>query len=1086
MRFPHNDVEWETIEIPFSGGVDLRGPARSIQAPRLTKLENGRFEDGVGVRKRRGHIRRMVRTSTSLSAGAGGAGLPGTGLPSSGAMQGSQQGVTTTLTPPANWLYGVGPSDGTTETSDSPDSRFLAGMTKRDNEVLAWDGHRLFSWNAAQEAGKGLGFFGTAMLPSARSETIAKTGTSQHNVDLGIGDNIIVVAWFPDDGEDLFISVYDYTTRAPLLLNESLRITPQHVRVVPMGEWVHILASTVGGELNGYMIHQSKPWEVVDAPVTLGELDTYFDTRKISDTLWAVVLRDIDDDARLTYFNADGTANLTFCAPDTVLETGTPGDVERLAIDFHPQTHEICLLYQSTSAPTSAFRAIYSPAGGAALANHQVVIVGGTEIDKLTVCAEFRTTGGAGRFIGFIQNTDIAGPPSVLSYNLISTDDTPNLIEERHYGVLASHSWRVGDKVFVTLGHGYDPSADTSQLQYSYYICDSDLKPVGRLERGTARSSQNDTVGLAGNGLPSVHFYNGQDEWNRLRFHGPIVYRERLDASVNGVFIDQFDEESIKMVEYDFLPQLRTAQFGGATYIAGAQLHTYDGREVVEAGFHLFPENVEAAVGAAGNLTGIYGYKVRWAHKNAQGEEVVSAALSVSSADLTGDKCNLTIPTLGWTRRSDVYALVYRHNPADTQYYLVSNRDPNVTTGDNACPINDPSTATISFVDDIADADILANERDPGNAGELEPFSASASEIIAAGRDRLWLAGGEIKPGSVLPSKQFTHGRTAQFNTFLTTTVDRGADALTAVAFMNHSIIVFKRDKVFAFEADGPSNFGVGVFDQPRAILSVTGAVSQAGLSLTDAGLLFVSPAGIRLLATNYQLMEIGDPVQSQTSSVCAAVAVPEDQQVRFYQYDGPTLVYDTARREWATWTGLECAGAVRGPSGLAILGRFSGDLWVETDGVWTDAGSGYEYLVRTAQMSRSLLGAQRMRSLALIGDLHGAHTLRVQAFFEERDFPEDEWFWNPTVSGDYNMGTWGDGDWGDGVWGDTNDDGTSDFIETRDYTSKHGLAIQKCSRVAFEFSDMGALTEGPAFTAMAMEIGQRGLLFKGPTRTTT
>jgi hypothetical protein len=168
---------------------------------------------------------------------------------------------------------------------------------------------------------------------------------------------------------------------------------------------------------------------------------------------------------------------------------------------------------------------------------------------------------------------------------------------------------------------------------------------------------------------------------------------------------------------------------------------------------------------------------------------------------------------LAWTRKSGVYALVYRNENNGTNWYLVSNRDTSAT-GDNGCPVNDPTAATVSFVDNMTDASLIAKEAEIiGNTGALELFAAPASQVIGVGRDRLWLAGGELPPGDILPSLTFQSGRAVQFNQFIQTTVDRQNDAVTAFGFLGNSSLVFKRDRIYAFEADGPNNLGSGGFD---------------------------------------------------------------------------------------------------------------------------------------------------------------------------------------------------------------------------------------------------------------------------------
>ncbi len=521
-------------------------------------------------------------------------------------------------------------------------------------------------------------------------------------------------------------------------------------------------------------------------------------------------------------------------------------------------------------------------------------------------------------------------------------------------------------------------------------------------------------------------------------------------------------------------------------------LGSYDGSEYGEAAPLFFPDGVTAAsTGVAGNPAGTnpYTYIVRWAFKNAQGEEQVSAGVSITATTVALRKINVVIPTLGFTHR-DMYALVYRNESTPgTQWYLVSSRDP-TATGDNGFVANNPGASTVTFSDNASDASLLAKEKNPGDAGLLEPFAPPACEVIAEGRNRLWLAGGEIPQGQVIPSLTYFQGKGASFNGFLSTEVDRGSGPITAFAFMGNSTFIFKRNRLFAFEADGPSNAANGSFDAPRVVLADTGAVSQEGILLTTRGVLFPSPAGIKLLATNYQLLDVGAPVRqaSVDSTVSSGILIAADQEARFYCANGPALVFNYKSGEWSTWRGLEATGAVVGVSGLVTLSKTHGSLWEETEGTWTDDGLGYRFLLETSSLHASgLQGFQRVRRVALVGDLLGAHSLTCQAFYNDRDFPEDSWTW--AVASDLNASLWGDGNWGDGLWGDVDADiGGVGVVALRDgvYAHRHRLARQKCSRVSFVFHDGGAQSEGPALTELALEIGNRGGLSRLAPQTTT
>lgn len=1069
MPYPKNpdSMAWDTVFMPLSSGVDLRTPARAVAAQRLLKLENGRFDAGdSGIRKRRGHVSSILRNTVSLSGATSGLAPPGL------------SGGTAVDNTGTNWIYGNGLTSG--ELTSSPVSPSLGrcyGMASRDGEALAWDGWQLISKPTGMATGQGLGTPVAAVIPTAVTIPIAKSSTSQSDIDVGVGTDIACVAWLNPVTSRCVVSLYDPATWAPFVTEQVMALTSVvMIRVVPMGSWVHVYASSATS-LRRYSFHRSAPWTV--NATTVADCATYFDVRKINDSRHMVILRSATNTAIAYDYTADGISSDTYLASGTTLTTTLPV-LGSLAFAVHPLNNHIGLIwYNQAGGPGHQVVARTYTSNGTAQASEAALATGQTGNMRLTAEAQYLVKDDVSDIVYFHMFYENNATVPTVSSGFMGSNGW-NAVVTLKYAQLASHAWRVGQKVFVTLRSAL-AATDTS-LQQTYFICDTDLKPVGRLEYGTAQASATRPTWL-----PSVHFDDGQSVINRTTFHGGIVYRTRVDSEAN----DQFDENSIKLVRYNFIPRLRSAQFGRSTYFAGAMLGCYDGQQYSESSPLMYPEGVTfASTANVGLPVGTsYTYVVRWAWKNAQGEEQISPGVFVTSATTTLRTILVTIPTLSFTRRAGMYALIYRNEFTGTQWYLVSSRDPELAGATNGYVANS-TAATVTFTDNASDTAILAYEKNPGDAGLLEPFAPPACEIIAAGKDRLWLAGGEIAAGTILPSMTYFQGKGPGFNGFLSTAVDRGHTAVTGFAFMGNSTFVFKREVCYAFEATGPSNSGAGSFDSPRIVLADTGAVAPEGILLCTKGVLFPSPAGIKLIATNYQLVDVGEPVRQQAvdSTVSSGILIAQDQEVRFYCTNGPALVLNYRTGEWSTWPGLESQGAALGPGGLACIGRINGYAWQETEDTWTDAGLGYEFRWQTAWLkSTGNQSFQRVRRVAVLGDRYGAHSLRCNAYFDDRDYPQDTWTW--TVASDLNSSTWGAVTWGDGVWGDTNADiggiGVTP-LEDGVYAHRHRMAKQKCSRISLSFSDQGAPNEGPAFTEIAFEIGQRGGLSRLPPQTTS
>ena len=467
-------------------------------------------------------------------------------------------------------------------------------------------------------------------------------------------------------------------------------------------------------------------------------------------------------------------------------------------------------------------------------------------------------------------------------------------------------------------------------------------------------------------------------------------------------------------------------------------------------------------------LTGTYTYRIDLCYKNAQGEEVRSHSI-LKEVELAGAEASVS---LTWESvlscRENAYFLIFRTSMVSgvptTTFNLVNSRDP----GDASFILNDQTLEEFTYSDSLADTTALAREFHPGNSGFgwLQPFAAPACEILAAGQDRLWVAGGELLPGQVAPSRLFDPGEVPAFNANIYQQVDRSDDPVTAIGFVGNIAAFFRRNSAYVLGGDGPDNVAQGSWDPPRLSLADTGAVSQHSLKLTSSGLLFQSPAGFRLMDAGGRLVPIGVAVDTlgSTFEVSGVVSVAEDQEVRWY---GPTgaIVLGYLDGNWSTWT---CAarGAVLGPSGRPVL--FSGGSFlVETPGVWLDGDRPYEHRIKFPWLHAGSLGDfQRIRQFAGFGKWTEDHRVRAEIAYDERDFPEEYWEWD-VPDATQNTDTWGDMTWGSGVWGQTSSvaGGLKDSV----WRFRRRPRRQKCSVFSISVSDLA--TPGPGFSLVALAL---------------
>ncbi len=1063
-------MQWDTVDVPFNKGVDLRTPANMVESGRLLKAQNVRFAKGrAGLARRRGHVGYTLRTGDEGGVPDPVEVPPSLATPPSGVAGGGG--------PAAGWVYGWGYLTGEDQQSaPSPFASFLRGAATREREDLGWDGFRLWSRSSVPgtEAGHAVV---DAPMPTAVTEVLDATGYP--TADIAVGDDFIVAAW--PDGGDVVYSVYDKATRAPLLTNDTTALTGVvQVRCVPMGDWVHVLAAS-DAELKLYSFHASDPSTRRAGATTFSSCNGLFDVRVLDEDTFVVAFADTDGVVSLDYLNRDGSLD----SGPVELETANEAPLG-LAVAVHPVTQEVCLVWfedPDVNDDHEVYARIYEPDGTPITAAWDVIASGfsGTTLRfprNVTVEASLLpVTPVRGSFTLAVDNAE-STPEMYVAQIAHSGTGTTNFdgTSKRFYVLLSHHAHRVGHAVhfgvLATAGGGA-----ASDLQRQYVLVDWAFRPVARLEPGTAAGED----GFRETGLVSVF---GAPSVSDYVFNSTVVFRKRVDSEDN----DQFDAEGLKVLTLDYLPALRYAEYGASTYFPGGCLWQYDGESVTEAGFLMYPENVSGSPSnGSGSLTpgDKHRYKARWAYTNAQGEEVYSAAVLTDEITLGGtdDTITVTVPTNLVTAKPEgaVYLLLYRNEDVGTQWYLVTSRDP--TSADYV--EWDPSGDDVTFADGLASTSLIAREKDPGDAGLLEPFAPPASTVIGVGRERLWLAGGEIASGSILPSFTRFAGKAAGFSGFLTTVV--GSEAVTAFAFMGHSILVFTPDNIFGFEADGPTNQGAGSFDPPRVIVADVGALDQAGVARSNPGVTFESRAGVKLLASNYQVMDIGAAVAplSEVAEVVSSVTVPEDDEVRFYTRDSQVLVWNYGNGEWTTFTGLGAAGALPGRFGrLPSIALADGRFLVETEGVWSDDGQGFTGHVRTAWLRpEGVQGLWRARRVALLGDAYADNPrLLFRAYYNDRDFPEDDWVW--AADGNLNQATWGDLTWGSGTWGDSGSDGDPAVLDRVLYVRRR-LARQKCSRLSLDIRDDGQAIEGPALTVLSLEFARKtGLMRRTTTNT--
>lgn len=449
----------------------------------------------------------------------------------------------------------------------------------------------------------------------------------------------------------------------------------------------------------------------------------------------------------------------------------------------------------------------------------------------------------------------------------------------------------------------------------------------------------------------------------------------------------------------------RSALIGQTMYIAGGEVLTYDGVRLVECGFHVFPWVFTGTAGAGGSLAaGVYSYKETWRYQNAKSETersttatVLNVTTGASGSVSFTPLCSLTVTHKTEVRPTDEMWRTKVAPNGDVPFFLVSSNDPALSAGANRHIVNNHATGDVApFQDVLSDADIADRETNPENGAVLEYLAPPGASIIFATDTRVFLAGVAGRPDEVWYSRLRGDNEVASFHDGNVIPIPHDGGRITALAYLNETLIVFRESAVYALpgvgfgnlgNADGSQNFGPA-----NRLSSDVGAASMESVVLTPMGLLFKSRKGWYLLDRSWSARYVGAPVAAFDGDAVRAAHVVEGQhQVRILT-DARMLVWDyhavsevAPLGKWAEWTVADGVHATiwqgqhvyltaTGPRVESTLQATAPDYGEDVETAWVKM--------------QDLQGAARVRAIQILGELRSSHLVRVRV---ARDYQYDD-----------------------------------------------------------------------------------------------
>lgn len=265
------------------------------------------------------------------------------------------------------------------------------------------------------------------------------------------------------------------------------------------------------------------------------------------------------------------------------------------------------------------------------------------------------------------------------------------------------------------------------------------------------------------------------------------------------------------------------------------------------------------------------------------------------------------------------------------------------TIADNPCGyvarnINDPAapgTLGANAIFDGPTGDYMGMLREPylyTTGGVLDNVATPGCKAMCVHQNRLIVAGAD-DPTVVWFSKELSPTDAVGFNDLLTLTIEAGG-AVTGLASMNSSLLVFKKNDVYVISGSMPDATGnSSSLSEPTRLPSGIGCIDHRSVLSTPIGIFFQSTRSIELLTPDLQITPIGDKVIDRLSSYPYVVSVSHNattQEVYFVCQNtllsrtNPTattivLVYSYLINAWYEW---QIGHLGEGQASMAMVGQ--------------------------------------------------------------------------------------------------------------------------------------------------------------------
>lgn len=579
----------------------------------------------------------------------------------------------------------------------------------------------------------------------------------------------------------------------------------------------------------------------------------------------------------------------------------------------------------------------------------------------------------------FFETRNNYGYDGSLPSNYIASRSLSVSSQTVSTSVIFARSVGLGSKGFLIGSQGFISGNYQSDYQSTYFLFNSSASIVARISYGNGG-------GYYKTGLPQVDVKDTTAFVSYLTKDTIASVNKGTNLGSTTQVAGIYSQTGVNLASYDFTTEnMTTSEIAGNLHFSGGYVNQYDGTQLVENNFHLFPDNVETiSSGSAGfgsMAPQTYNHIATYEWQDNAGNLYRSApSLPVTTVLGSGTAAiQLSIPTLRLTNKTDNVPkiVIYRWSQAQQSYYQVTSLTRPL--------VNNALVDYVTFTDTLTDAQILGNNLLYTTGSVVENDGSHPATSVSQFDTRLWTIDAEDQ-NLARYSKQVIEATPVELSDLFSyyvspnTGAQRSTGPMKCQYPMDDKNILFKDNAIYYINGYGPDNTGNNSqYSQAIFITGTVGCSNPNSIVLIPQGLMFQSDKGIWLLGRDLTTQYIGKDVEDYNSdTVVSATVVPGTNQVRFALNTGVTLMYDYYVGEWGTFNGIPLVSSCLYQEKHTFIDTF-GRVFQETPGQYLDGSNPTLLSFKTSWITLDgLQGYMRAYNMFLLGEYLTPHRLTI------------------------------------------------------------------------------------------------------------